>query len=155
MAAYLENDAAFAELADVQLKKVQSEHGGTAGDLAERRALAGSFLCLASRYLPEAADDLTMAQTAFGGAHDTVYEIWEAVARTGPFDPDLEKFKDPGHRRTMAGLVRRLAQFDRRGLAFLERAVDRIQGKDPGPEIRTGRQELPDLFEDARHPVLH
>jgi len=133
-AGYLENDAAFAEYGDTQWQKAHSDHGGTAGDLAERRALAASFLELACRFLPEAEADLELAGASFMGAHDTVYEIWETVAGSGPFDPDLEKFRDPERRRAMAALVRRLAQLDRRGLAFLERAMGAIDGR-PGPAI--------------------
>lgn len=134
-AAHLEDDAGFAGWTDAQWQKAHSDHGGTAGDLAERRALAASFLELAVRFLPEVADDLAAARAAFWGAHDTVYEIWETVARTGPFDPDLGKFKDPDRRRTMAALVRRLAAFDRRGLALLTRAVNRSRDTDPGPPV--------------------
>lgn len=134
-AAYLEHDAGFTGWTDPQWQKAHSDHGGTAGDLAERRALAGSFLDLAGRFLPEAAGDLAMAATSFHGSHDTVYEIWETAAKAGPFDPDLEKFKAPGRRRTMASLVRRLAQFDRRGLAFMERAADTVRGNAAGPSI--------------------
>ena len=90
---------------------------------------------LACRVFPEAKEDLSGAQAAFQGSHDTVYEIWETVAKTGPFDPDMEKFKDPARRRTMAGLVRRLAEFDRRGAAYLERAMRVIDGKEPGAAI--------------------
>ena len=46
-----------------------------------------------------------------------------------PFDPDMAKFKDPARRKTMAGLVRRLAQFDQRAATLLENALRRIDGK--------------------------
>ena len=75
------------------------------------------------------------AATAFQGSHDTVYEIWEVGANRGPFDPDLGKFRDPERRRCMAALVRRLAELDRRGLGFLERAVNLIHGRAAGPAM--------------------
>ncbi len=134
-AAHLENEADFAGFSAEQWEKAQSAHGATAGDLAERRALAASFLSLACRHFPEAEPDLHRAETAFQGAHETVYEIWETAARTGPFDPDLARFQDPACRRTLASLVRRLAACDRRGLACLERAIHTIRGTDPGPAI--------------------
>jgi hypothetical protein len=134
-AAHLERDADFAGFTDAQWQKAQAEHGGTAGDLAERRALAASFLELAARALPAVGTDLEGAQAAFQGAHDTVYEVWEAVAKSGPFDPDLARFRDPAHRRILAGLVRRLADLDRRGLRFLERALCSITASAPGPAV--------------------
>lgn len=134
-AQHLEKDADFAGLSDAQWRKALSDHQTTAGDLAERRALAASFLGLASGVLPEAADDLKLAQAACQGSHDTVYEIWETVANTGPFDADLAKFKDPSRRRTLAQLVRRLIQLDQHAAAHLERAAKIVDGKDPGPAI--------------------
>lgn len=134
-AAHLESEADFAGFSEEQWRKAQSDHGGTAGDLAERRALAGSFVMLACRQFREAEDDLHTAKAAFEGSHDTVYEIWETVARTGPFDPDLSKFQNPECRRVMAGLVRRLAELDRRAAACLERAANIITGRDPGPQV--------------------
>ena len=134
-AIHLETDADFTGLVADQLRKSQSDHGVTAGDLAERRALAASFIELAIRALPAAKEDLALAQAAFQGSHDTVYEIWETIARNGPFDPDLEKFADPARRRTMAMLVRRLADFDRRGMVCLERALKIVGGKQPGEPI--------------------
>jgi hypothetical protein len=130
-AARLEDDAALRKLSTEQAQKAQADHGSTAGDLAERRALAASFLGLACRALPEAASDLVRAQASFQGVHDTVYEIWETAAKSGPFDPDLAKFRDPARRRTMASLVRRLAELDRRAHAFIARALDTVGGKAP------------------------
>jgi len=134
-AAHLEREADFAGFTEEQWQKAQSDHGSTAGDLAERRALAASFAELACRVFPDSKADLELAQAAFMGAHDTVYEIWETVARTGPFDPDLEKFKDPARRAILAALVRRLADLDRRGARALERVVNALSGKDSGPAI--------------------
>lgn len=128
----LEDDSERSAWTDEQWAKLQSAHGGTAGDLAERRALADSFLRLAARYLPEVTAELDTAATSCHGAHDTVYEIWEVGAARHPFDPDLAKFKDPRCRRTMAELVRRLVRLDARALASLARARDRIDGT-PGP----------------------
>ena len=134
-AAHLEREADFAGLSEEQWQKAQSDHGGTAGDLAERRALASCYVSMARDHIPEAADDLHRAETAFQGMHETVYEIWETVAKTGPFDPDMAKFRDPARRRELAGLVRRLAELDRRGLACLERAMEVTAGRTPGPVV--------------------
>jgi len=133
-ATLLENEPGFLGWTDPQWQRAHQDHGITAGDLAERRALGDSFLQLASRFLPEAAEDLRKAATAFTGAHDTVYEIWETAAKTGPFDPDLEKFKDPACRRQMAGLVRRLAQLDHRARAFMTNALRIVDRQEPGPK---------------------
>jgi hypothetical protein len=134
-AARLEADATFAALSAEALKAAQSAHSAMAGEHAERRALASSFVELATRFLPEAAGDLHDAGAAFQGAHDTVYEFWETIAKTGPFDPDLEKFADPARRRVMAGLVRRLIALDERARRSLERAVAVVDGADPGPRV--------------------
>ena len=82
-AVHLEDDAQYEGFSDSQWKLAHSNHGGTAGDLAERRALASTVLELARRFLPEAADELEMAGASFQGMHDTVYEIWETAAKTG------------------------------------------------------------------------
>lgn len=134
-AAHIESDADFAGVTPDQWRKAHSDHSTTAGDLAERRMLASSFLELASRVLPEAKGDLRMAQAAFQGSHDTIYEIWETVAKTGPFDPDMAKFQDPARRRTIASLIRRLAELDRHGMAYLQRAMRTVEGQEPGPAI--------------------
>jgi len=136
-AVHLEKEEDYAGFSESQWQQAQSNHGGTAGDLAERRALAASFLELARRVFPEAPHDLRLAQAAFQGSHDTVYEIWETVAKSGPFDPDLGKFMDPARRATMAGLVRRLAELDRRGVRSLERALALIDGRDAGPVVQS------------------
>jgi hypothetical protein len=134
-AVHLEDDAQYEGFTDSQWRKAHTDHGTTAGDLAERRALASTFLELAQRFVPEAAGELEIAGAAFQGMHDTVYEIWETAAKTSPFDPDLEKFKDPAVRRTMASLVRRLAQLDHRGAGFLEQALAAAEGRSPSPKI--------------------
>ncbi|HEU5317908.1 MAG TPA: hypothetical protein VFX49_17485 [Chloroflexota bacterium] len=134
-AAQLEASETFAGLSPDALAAAQSAHSATAGDHAERRALASSFVELAARFLPEASDDLHAAGAAFQGAHDTVYEFWETIARTGPFDPDLAKFADPARRRSMAALVRRLVVLDERARRYLERAVAVVDGAGPGEGV--------------------
>ncbi|MEW6753755.1 MAG: hypothetical protein AB1505_22655 [Candidatus Latescibacterota bacterium] len=81
------------------------------------------------------AECLEGAATAFHGSHDTVYEIWEVGANRHPFDPDLAKFKSPERRRTMASLVRRLVELDRRGLDQLQRAADLLPGRPAGRTV--------------------
>jgi hypothetical protein len=134
-AVHLGREADYAGFSAEQWQKAHSDHGSTAGDLAERRALAASFVELAARVLPEARGDLDLAQAAFMGSHDTVYEIWETVARIGPFDPDQAKFRDPAPRATLAALVRRLIDLDRRGVRILQRVLRTAAGGDPGPAI--------------------
>jgi hypothetical protein len=119
---HLEADGDYERLPFEELKKAQSDHFMTAGDLAERRALAASFLNLASNSLPEQKEELAMARAAFQGSHDTVYEIWEVLATTSPFEPDIEGFRAPTRRRTIADLVRRLIELDERGLRHLKRS---------------------------------
>lgn len=131
-AARLEDDHALAGLTQDLWTKAHSDHGATAGDLAERRALASSFLELACRFLPEARAVLDRAAAVFMASHDTVYEIWEAVAKTGPFDPDLDKFKDPRRRRSLAALVRRLAEQDELARVCLERVLEITASQTPG-----------------------
>ncbi len=138
-AGLLEDDSSRSGWTDAQWEKLQSSHGGTAGDLAERRALADSFLHLAARYLPEVAADLDTAAISCHGMHDTVYEIWEVGAARHPFDPDLAKFKDPGCRRAMAELVRRLVRLDARSLTSLARAHGRLAGAPYPPPVAPDR----------------
>ncbi|MCL2641145.1 MAG: hypothetical protein FWD53_09900, partial [Phycisphaerales bacterium] len=158
-AKYILSNTSFAGFTDEQWQKAHRTHDGNAGDHAERRALAGDFLRMVADVFPEAKDEILGAANAFWGAHDTVYEIWETTANTGPFDQDNAKFQKTEKRQTIAGLIRRLADADLRAAMFIDRAIKRIAGQDPGPApaadaILDGIAILQKAPPDTTHPFV-
>jgi len=104
-------------------------------DLAERRHYARVYLNRAAPGLPAVADKLTAAAGEFAAIHDLMWDISRAGGGRQP-GAGFPWLRDPGVRKTIAGVIRRAAQHDAKAADYLAEAV-RTLGGTPVPAGET------------------
>jgi hypothetical protein len=96
-----------------KIRPLHEKHNAPVGELAERRAYAGTFLSQAVEALPGIADELQQAQHCNQAMHDMLWRVWQTLGVWHRTDDDkLRRFAKPEFRQELAALIRRLQAWD-------------------------------------------
>lgn len=110
-----------------QLDPLHAKHNECVGELAERRAYAGTFLSLAAEVLPAVAADLQEACHCHQAMHDLLWRVWQTLGLWHKTDDDkLRRYAQPEFRVELASLVRRLQAWDAESARHLRAALVRL-----------------------------
>jgi hypothetical protein len=107
-----------------RLGSPHEKHDMNVGELAERRAYAGTFLEHAAEALPAAGPMLMKASRCFDSIHDMMWRVWQTI---GPWnsttDEKLLNFGQQSYRRELASVVRRSQAWELDAIRLIREAL--------------------------------
>ncbi|MCC6580823.1 MAG: M56 family metallopeptidase [Phycisphaeraceae bacterium] len=110
-----------------KIDPLHKRHNEPVGELAERRAYAGTFMLDAADALPATGDELRQASCCYRAMHDLLWRVWQTLGVWYKTDDEkLLRFADPEIRGELASLVRRLQAWDVEAVGHIRQALVRL-----------------------------